>query len=48
MPKQDDEAGELGEAEEVDEFALPSGLNSSEVLEPGEKPFDLPAAFIPA
>ena len=42
------DAGELDEAEEVSDVVFPSGDEPSEVVHPGEEPFDLPAFFVAA
>ena len=42
------DAGELDEAEEVLDVELPSCDESSEVVHPGEEPFDLPALLVTA
>jgi len=46
MPQQDQRTAELDHAEEVDCVAFPSRGESAEVLQPGEQPFDLPAAQV--
>src|SRR3972149_10038962 len=48
MPQEDDEAAELEHAEEIGFVQLPASDQSAEVMQPGEEPFDLPAAAIAA
>src|SRR3970040_124519 len=48
MPQEDDEAAELEHAEEIGFVKLPAREQSAEVMQPGEEPFDLPAAAIAA
>ena len=44
MPQEDQRASELYHSEEVGGVSFPSAGKSAEVLQPGEQPFDLPAA----
>jgi hypothetical protein len=44
MPEEDAGAGEMQQAEEVVDVPLPASHKPPEVVEPGKKPFDLPAA----
>ena len=46
MPQEDTDASEVDEAEEVLGVALIAGDQPAVVLEPGEQPFDLPAALV--
>ena len=48
MAKQDHDAAELDQAEEVGGVPLVAGHEAAELLEPREEPFDLPAAAVPA
>ena len=48
MPQEDDEAAELEHAEEIGFVKLPASDQSAEVMQPGEEPFDLPAALVAA
>jgi hypothetical protein len=48
MPQQDQRAAELDHGEEVGCVAFPSRGEAAEVLQPGEQPFNLPAAQITA
>jgi len=48
MSAQDEEAGEVGEAEEVFDVIFPSGDEPAVVLQPGEEALDLPSAAIAA
>jgi hypothetical protein len=48
MPQEDADASEADGAEEVLGVALPAVHEASVVLEPGEQPFDLPAALVAA
>jgi len=42
------DAGELDESEEVFDVVFPSRDESSEVVHPGEEPFDLPSFLVAA
>lgn len=44
MPEEDAGAGEMQQAEEVVDVPFPASHKPPEVVEPGKKPFDLPAA----
>lgn len=46
MPQEDAEATETEEAEEVVWMSFPPADESSEVVEPGEEPFDLPTTLV--
>ena len=46
MPQEDQRASELDHAEEVCGVSLPAACEAAEVLQPGEQPFDLPAAQV--
>src|SRR5216684_3487439 len=46
MPQEDDEAAELKHAEEVSFVIFPAADESAEVVEPGEKALDFPAAVV--
>jgi hypothetical protein len=48
MPQKDDEAAELEHAEEISFMIFPTGNQSAEVVEPGEKAFDFPATAVAA
>src|SRR5712691_8531181 len=48
MPQEDDEAAELKHAEEVSFVIFPAADESAEVVEPGEKALDFPAAAVTA
>jgi hypothetical protein len=46
MSKQEQHAGELGEAEEVFDLVFPSSDKPSEVVHPGEEPFHFPTSSV--
>jgi hypothetical protein len=46
MPKEDEKAAELREAEEVFDFVLPSCDKPAEVVHPGEEPFHFPTSSV--
>jgi hypothetical protein len=48
MPQEDQRTSELNHAEEVGGVSFPSAGKSSEVLQPCEEPFNLPAAHVAA
>lgn len=48
MPQKDDEAAELEHAEEISFMIFPTGNQSAEVVEPGEKAFDFPVTAVAA
>lgn len=48
MPKRDEDAGQINHADEVFGLDFPSDPRSSEALQPGEEPFDSPAALVVA
>src|SRR5271163_4594355 len=48
MPQEDQRTSELNHAEEVSGIAFPAAGESTEVLEPGEEPFDFPAPQVSA
>ena len=46
MPQKNDEASELEHTEEIGFVIFPAADKSAEVMEPGEKAFDFPAATV--
>jgi len=48
MSKQDADASEMDEAEEVFNVSLVADDESAKVVEPGEEPLDTPASSVPA
>ena len=48
MPEEDESAGEVDETQEILCMIFPTHHQAAKVIEPGEHPFDFPAATIPA
>ena len=48
MPQEDNEKAELEQAEEIGFVILPTADEAAEVVEPGEKSLDFPAAAVTA